>query len=203
MMSTSPWRAPDPNPGCNDLRSMARNLRSAEVDSRQSRHLGRGAFTPRPAAAPLARQGVTSQPLDHGSIRVRGCCAVESISGIVFQPRAGRLADDEIAADVEQDPSSGFLRTGRESRRQLARPAGAGHHDGIGIGFTAALMNSAAGRQRRDGSPCRCLLQRHRQDAITDICVSEPMTRTSTFIVHFLGAARRSLPGAAEQRVLQ
>src|SRR5438105_2141546 len=126
-----------------------------------------------PLQALLARGEVTSQPFDHGFYpSARRCRAVEShVEESFFNLGPGRLADDEIAANVEQDLiETGFhTQIAEAAAVELALAVERGHHDGIGVGFHRRLDEFCGGGQRTESDHLVArLLQRHRQYAVAD-----------------------------------
>src|SRR5258708_781416 len=97
----------------------------------------------RPLQALLARSEVAAQPFDHGFYPGAGRRgAVEShLEESLFNLGPGRLADDEIAADVEQDViEAGFhTQIAKAAAVELTLTVERRHHDRIGIGFHRRL----------------------------------------------------------------
>src|SRR6266550_4476276 len=121
----------------------------------------------------LARSEVTSQPFGHGFYPGAGRCrAVEShLEKSLFNLGPGRLADDQIATNVEQDlVEAGFhTQIAKAAAVELALAVERRHHDGIGIGFHRCLDEFRGGGQRTEGNHLVArLLQRHRQYTVAD-----------------------------------
>src|SRR2546423_1501833 len=157
-----------------------------------------------PLQALLARSEVTSQPFDHGfDPGAWRCRAVEShVEESFFNLEPGRLADDEIAANVEQDLiETGFhTQIAKAAAVELALAVERGHHDGIGIGFHRRLDEFCGGGQRTESDHLvPRLLQSHRQYAVADdVRIGADDARYQYFHGFILRAAHAGLciPGA-------
>ena len=86
-----------------------------------------------------------------------------------FRPR--RLADHEIAADIEQDPVEPCFdaKIAKPAAIELALPVQRRHHDRVGVGLDGGLDEIRRRRERaeRDDLVAR-FLERHRQDPVAD-----------------------------------